>query len=434
MIRRNFSWILIANLLYAASQWGLLQTIAIWGLPVDIGLFALGLAIAAPIAIFGEKAARILVATDVERTETLANYIGFFLTLSGSMLVVAFLPIAMTRSFESQLIIILVVLNKILDGTSEVINGYFQQQERMFLVAQSKVCKSILSLVVMGCVLVATRELSLALLATLAVRLAILFIIDRGNVVFLRKQYLLETAIFWPEFSLAPTLRLLRFSFLLCVATLLISTSSNVPRYFLVANEGEVALGIFSVLFYLTVPCTTVLGAMIDATRPRFAKLFHMGRLNDLSRLAWKVAGCVGAIGLIAYLAVRFGGGSMLAAIYGDIYAQHADCLLLISVSTLVGGLATVPATILAAIRQFRLVILDCAFTLATSLLSAYLLIPLYGTHGAIYSMTITNAVHGITSTLFLMAKCRERKESLAAAWDASANCATACFSDQKAA
>lgn len=407
MNRRNFSWILLGNLLYAASQWGVLQTLAIWGTPVDIGLFALGLAIAAPIVIFGEKAVRILVATDVEHSETLANYVSFFLILSVSMTFVAFLPILATRPFESQLVILLVLLNKLLDGSSEVINGYFQQQELMSLVGQSKIAKSILSLFVTGSVLAATGSLILALSSTVVMRLALLFVVDRRNVSRVRTERSLQTAILLPDFSLTPTLRLLRLSFPLCVATLLISTSANVPRYLLAANEGEMALGIFSVLFYLTVPFTTVLGAMIDTTRPRFAKLFHLRKLHDLKRLALKLGGCVAGMGVMVCIATSIGGYKFLDVLYGNTYSKHADWLLLISVSTLVGGLATVPATILAAIRQFRLVIVDCAIALATSLISASILIPLYGTKGAIYSMTVTNAVHGVVSLVLLAYKCR---------------------------
>lgn len=409
MIHRNFTWILAGNVLYAACQWGVLQALAIWGTPADIGIFALGLAVAAPIVLFGEKAVRILVATDIEQTESVANYLSFFLTLAVGMLVMAFVPISLNRSLDSQLVILLVLLNKILDGTSEVINGYFQQLEQMALVGQSKIIKSILSLFVLGSVIATTGSLVLALTFSAMTRLSVLILIDRRNVYAFQRAHCCRTASFFSVFALSPILRLMRVAFPLCLATLLISTSANVPRYLLAANLGEAELGIFSVLFYLTVPCTTVLGAMIDTTRPRFARLFSLHQLRDLRNLAIKLASCAGAMGIFSCVASWLGGTALLDALYGSTYSRHGDWLVLITISTLVGALATIPATILASIRGFRLVIIDCSLTLVAALVSGSVLIPAYGTAGAIYSMTATNLVHGLISLVMLIAKCREK-------------------------
>ncbi len=48
-LRRNVAWALAGNLGYSACQWGVLVCIAKLGTAADVGRFALGLALTAPV-------------------------------------------------------------------------------------------------------------------------------------------------------------------------------------------------------------------------------------------------------------------------------------------------------------------------------------------------------------------------------------------------
>src|SRR5512143_2641504 len=66
-LRRNFSWTLAGNIVYAGCQWGVLVILAKLGTPEMVGQFALGLAVTAPVIIFANLALRGVQVTDANR-------------------------------------------------------------------------------------------------------------------------------------------------------------------------------------------------------------------------------------------------------------------------------------------------------------------------------------------------------------------------------
>lgn len=402
-IRSNFAWVLFGNITYAASQWGLMQLLTVWGDAAAIGQLALGLAIATPIVLFGEKAVRIIVATDIDRNETLAEYLGFFLITSFLILLCTFLPLSLSRSPESQLVILLVLSNKLIEGASEVINGYFQQLEQMQTVGQSKIVKSVITLAVFAVALAGTSSLIVGLIATAICRLFVISVYDRWTLHHVSRATARPPASMFPAISFKTTIRLLKFALPLCIASFMISTSASVPRLYLAEFCGDRELGIFSVIFYLTVPATTVLGALFDISRPRFNKFYQQHQFNSLYWLAGLQGAAAGSIGILSVLGAWLWGETVLQFLYGSEYSQHAEWLVLIAISTLAGFLATVPATILTAIRKFNLVLINCSTTLTVSIVAAPWLIHAFSTKGAIYSMTLTHLVHGTVSTVMLV-------------------------------
>src|SRR5438067_13811448 len=75
-LRVNFSWTMAGNLVYAASQWGILVVLARMGKPEAVGQFSLGLAITAPIMLFAGLQLRAVQATDARHLFQFADYAG----------------------------------------------------------------------------------------------------------------------------------------------------------------------------------------------------------------------------------------------------------------------------------------------------------------------------------------------------------------------
>ena len=77
-LRRNFSWSLVAQVVYAGCQWGALTLLAKVGTQEEaesrLGAFVLALAITGPILMFTRMQLRELVATDTEARHTPREY------------------------------------------------------------------------------------------------------------------------------------------------------------------------------------------------------------------------------------------------------------------------------------------------------------------------------------------------------------------------
>src|ERR1700739_2752286 len=73
-LRSNFMWTLGGNVIYTASQWGMLSILAKRGSPAIVGVFALGLAVSAPVFMFCNLQLRSVQATDAQTRYQFADF------------------------------------------------------------------------------------------------------------------------------------------------------------------------------------------------------------------------------------------------------------------------------------------------------------------------------------------------------------------------
>jgi len=64
-LRADFTWVLAGNIVYSACQWAIVVALAKLGSPEQVGEYALGMAISAPIVLFASLQLRALLASDV---------------------------------------------------------------------------------------------------------------------------------------------------------------------------------------------------------------------------------------------------------------------------------------------------------------------------------------------------------------------------------
>src|SRR5437870_12473778 len=73
-LRCNVAWALAGNLGYSACQWGILICIAKLGTAADVGRFALGLALTAPVITLTNLNLRLLQSTDAREDHPFSVY------------------------------------------------------------------------------------------------------------------------------------------------------------------------------------------------------------------------------------------------------------------------------------------------------------------------------------------------------------------------
>ena len=73
-LRKNFTWTLAGNVVYAGCQWGMLVVLAKLGTPEMLGQFALALAITAPVMMFAYLGLRNVLATDARSEYLFGHY------------------------------------------------------------------------------------------------------------------------------------------------------------------------------------------------------------------------------------------------------------------------------------------------------------------------------------------------------------------------
>jgi len=384
-LKADFLWMLSGNVLYAACQWGIIVALAKLGTPEQVGEYALGMAVSAPIVLFANFQLRALLASDVNSQFTLSQYLSFrFASLSGAMAVVAAVAIAsQSLSFRAAMIV-MVGLAQALEFVSDTYYGLMQKRERLDRISRSLMTKGPFSLGMLCLAMYLTHSVFWAVMGLMAGRLAILLLWDSrlnfaagpGNVFQIERRFRFG----WDPNAMA---RLLRAAAPLGIISMLVSLNSSIPRYFVEAHLGSAELGIFSAIVSLLTTGSLVVSAFgqsIFLPVARACATFNRWKFRSYVVYAVAMGGLLGAGAVIA---ASLFGQSILARIFRPEYGQRASVLVPLTIAGMMNFVASGLGFIVTAARSLRPQIPVLIATAAASAGTAAFAVPRYGLYGA---------------------------------------------------
>lgn len=385
-LRRNASWALAGNAVYAGSQWLALVALARLGSPTAVGRFALGMAICAPVVLLGNLQLRSVLATDARDEHAWADYLGLRLVTTVAALAVIAGIAALGYRRDTAVVILLVGLAKAVEAASDLCYGWFQKRERMDLVARSMMLRGPLALGALAAGLALTREVAWAVAGMAGAWAAILAAHDLPAVAGLLGDRE-RTPGRGPRFDHRALLGLARLALPLGLATLFLSLNHNIPRYFIEHHLGEASLGVFAALAYVVVAGEIVIRALGQTAMPRLARHWAAGERAPFDRLLRRLLalGCglgLAGVGLAALL-----GEPALALLFGAPYAAEAGVLTWIMVAAALTYLGSLLGYGVAATRAFDRFTLPYAGVSAVALAAAAVLVPRHGLLGAAWAL-----------------------------------------------
>ncbi len=387
-LRRNFSWTLAGNLLYAACQWGMVAALARLGSPEAVGRFALGAAVATPILMFTNLQLRQAQATDARGEYAFPDYLGLRL-LTSALALAAAGAWGLVAGYRGETLAVLLAFmaGKAVESICDVFYGHFQQRERMDHVARSLALRGLLALLALAATYAATGSLVAATVAMGAAWLAVLLLWD------LRAARALQggaPAPLGPRWRWPVLRRLVTLSLPLGVSMMLISLNANVPRYFVEQRLGPRALGVFAAMAYVMVAGTTVVAALGQSAAPRLARLFAAGDRRGFRRLLGRLVAVGAALGVAGVLVAALAGRPLLTLLYG---AEYADprVFLWVMVAAGLGYVGSFLGYGITATRAFRRFTLPYAAVTAVAVAASAALIGAHGLLGAAWTLCLTS-------------------------------------------
>lgn len=403
-LSRNFGWTFAGNVIYAASQWGLLVVLAKLGDARMVGEFALALAVTAPIVMFTNLNLRAVAATDAGHEYRFGDYLGLRLTAT-ALALSTIIGIALVGGYgaETALIIVIVGIGKSFDAVSDIYFGLCQQHERMDPIAKSLALNGVLSLAALAVAIAITGSMvsgaigwAVASLLALGYSMRAAAIVHGSNEV-LRPR--------WAPRTLG-TLAVLAAP--LGVVMLLLSLNANVPRYVIAHYLGERELGIFAAMAYLMVAGGTVISALGQSASPRLAKHFARGDIHSFRTLLVKFVLIGAGCGSVAVAFALVAGRQILSVLYAPEYAEHIDAFVWLAVAGGIGFVSSFLGYGMTASRRFRIQMpLFGAVTLVTTAASM-LLIPAHGLVGAAWALVVAGVVQLALSVTVIWRLTRE--------------------------
>ncbi|MGA2715360.1 MAG: lipopolysaccharide biosynthesis protein [Bryobacteraceae bacterium] len=373
----NSAWSVAGNSFYAFCQWALLMVLAKAGNPHLVGQFAMGLAVSAPLFLFANLQIRAIQSTDLSGEYSFGEYLGLrLLTTLAALLAVCGIVAAAGYEMDLKRVILAVGVFKAVEAVSDVFHGDLQRRERMDSVARYLAVKGSVSVIAVGIAVKLSGSAFAGSLAMAAVFAAVL--------VFGESRFAVASARVrwnWQAFR-----RLAVLAFPLGLVMMLISVTTNMPRYFVEGRLGSNALGVFAALTYLSVAGSTVVNAAGLAATPRLAWLYASGeRPAFVRKLLWmSVLAALAGIGAMGILAL--GGKPLLTLIYGSVYAANLDVAIWIMAAGALSYAASVVGFGLTAARCFREQLPLFAIVTVIAACASYLLVPRYGLAGAAFA------------------------------------------------
>jgi O-antigen/teichoic acid export membrane protein len=412
-LRVNLLWTLTGNVVYAASQWGMLILLAKLSGPETVGQFALGLAITAPVFMLTNLQLRAVQATDARRDFLPGDYLALRLIMT-TVAGVAVALLALGGGFRpaTALVVMAVALAKAIESVSDVLYGLLQQHERMDRIAISMILKGVLSMMALGLAIALCSRTALAVLVLAASWAAVLFAYDLPQSAALLRERCPGAGLPRPRWSRPHLLRLTWLALPLGIVMMLISLSASVPRYFVETALGERALGVFSAMAYLMVVGNTVVFALGQAASPRLARYFATGQLAAFRALLRRLMGLALAGGCAAVVLARGWGEWLLQTLYTAEYARRTDVFVWLTIAMALGAVGSFLGYGMTSARSFRVQApLFALVVLATTTASA-LLVPRHGLLGAALATTLGQAVQVVGSAWVIDSILRRAKET----------------------
>jgi len=378
----NILWALIGNVGYTAFQWGILICIAKLGSASDVGKFALGLAVTAPVITLANLHLRVLEATDARNEYPFSVYLSLRL-VSTALALGAIAVIALASGYHgSTLAVILGVgLAKSFEAVSDVVFGLLQEAENLRRVATSMLVKGLLSVIAVGGVLRLTGDL---FAATLAMALGWGTLLCCYDLPAARRLQSIRPAgdlrALWNLAWLAAPMG--------CVGALG-SLTTNVPRYAVESNLGPAALGHFAAVAYLFVAGGQPMMALGAAVTPRLAQ-HYIRNLGAYRRVTRRTVASGMMLGLLGVATAYFAGAWILKTAYAPEYAAEAPVLVWMAVAAGVGFANKAVAASVTAARRLLPQLPIALTSVALAFLASSFLIPRWGLLGAAWAVLAT--------------------------------------------
>jgi O-antigen/teichoic acid export membrane protein len=385
-LRAGFAWTAAGNAVYAAGQWAILSLIAKLGDVRMLGEYAYALSLILPVAMLAHLNLRSVLATDAALAHPFGDYLAVRrATNAGLVAIAVLLALLLTPTPGLAAVLLLLAAALAAENTSDLYYGALQRRNRLDQVARSLMLRSALSVAAVAVALALRHDLVVAMLALALARAAVAFFYD------------------WPRASSGEDLDrspaastrwiLFRSALPLGLVLLLVSLTSNVPRYAVEHYLGARELGAYAAAASFITVGTTVVNALGQSATSSMARAFSLGDWRVFRRLSTRVVSAALLLGIAGVCTAWAIGGPVLALLYRPEYSVYRPTLIQLMGAAAVLYVAVALGYVVTSARSFmpQLPLLTCVAT--TSAAVSWVLVPRYGLGGAAAALALAAGV-----------------------------------------
>lgn len=408
-IRRNFSWVLVGNLVFSACNWSLMIVLAKlthrFGEPgssatYNVGLYSMGVAVTQPVFSLAALQLRAVLAVDSKEQHRFGIYFGLRIALTlVALLVCAGVGLFGLHENIDRLIVYATALGAGFDCIGDILQAYLQRWERMERVGLSMLYRGLLTLILFTIAYIAFHSVVWAIVGSGLASLVVAFFYDLPNAIKMARVVAAEKGqpsiheFFNPVLNKKEALDLLKTCWPLGLTSALITLNVYVGRLIVFGLLGKELLGEVSGSQNLVALGQTALIAIGTAVSAPLARHYQAGNMKEFRRVTNKfllISILIGLAGVV--LSSLFGRWIITTAFKQDFY-RHPALFPTLMVSGLLLYTSLAFGSALTSAKHFTKQLTVAASVMITALISGYLLVSMYGVMGAAYSAVLAMAV-----------------------------------------
>jgi len=405
-MKKNFSWLFVANIFKGFYQWILLILIVKYYSNKEVAEFTLTYALSAPVFMFSNLQLKSIYIVDYKNLDRQINYfliriITIFMTIIGFLAY-----FSLFDTFSS--LFFLIVLIKALESVFDILHGYFQKNEIMHYMSISLILQSMGSLIVFLIMINIQNNLSLSFLAVVLVNITILFFYD------LRIIFKLENISINNFFNINIDYhfikKILYNAVPLGIAVFLTSYTTNLPRIEVEKYLGIDALAYFGAFSYMAIGFYQLLLPLQIVIRPKLAKNIHQKENKLFFKYLLTSIGVASLFSSIIYFIFYIYGKEIITLVYNREYIKYIDVLLYLLIGQAILYISGLLNIAVQAYHVFKLqVVISSIVLFSAYILSNYFLVN-YKLIGASYLVVSYGTLSLVLYLLLLYRKVNENR------------------------
>lgn len=395
----RLGWSLIGNIIYAFSQLGILVLFTRLRGDAEVGKFALGIAISAPVVMFLNMRLRLVISADTSHSRKFQEYLRSRIISAVFVVVIVYtITVGARIHGTSKLVVLAVALAKAIESISDIIYGLILREGRADLLGKSLALRGLGGLGVVGIIVLAGGNVLHATVGLVAAWSSVLVLKDWPTATTLDSKWKAYVEIGYLPSSLRDMTSLWRSMFPLAIVAYLGSLTTNVSRYVVQHEMGDSALGQYAILAYFAAASMIVAAAIGQPFLRKLGVAANAQNSDAFQEVMKRLYVIALVLGSTCVAGAMIAGRLVLGAVYGSVYEYLDSVLVLVMVGGLLSNLALYHWYALIAMEKYTIQIAIGIVSIAVILVSSLMLIPHYGLIGAASADIIGIAVNLVGS------------------------------------
>jgi O-antigen/teichoic acid export membrane protein len=391
-LKEGVSVTLIANIIFAMSQWIIIAGLNYTGKTDVVGQYAFVIAIAGLFLTVGQLGLRPYLLSSIVR-EREAQYV-FQVRFITS--VTAFLGLVIFSCFflsPTYFMLILVLgAGKIIENLSDICHGYYQKNFQIQQIVYSRIFRSIVSPILFLILFYYTEDIVFASTGIFVSLLSTFYFFDKN--VLVQQSIPLLSVIPFKQFK-----RIVSKAFPMGIAAVLVILVVSIPLFILKESESDVVVGMYASIFYFVTAGSLVLQSAMQVISPILTHNIKKNSVLVIKSIVIKSYFMAGLFGLIGIFLASIFGSYVLALLYGSSFKNLGDLLVIASLINFTLAFQAVGGVALTSFGVFKYQMYCMLFIIPIGYFSSLFLVSIYGINGALYAGAISSF---IIASLFL--------------------------------